>query len=58
MSGILLEETGGVDALKWKTDLPVPEPKQGSVWVVVMSGCPDFSDGALYCRTLKESDDG
>ncbi|KAK4243583.1 hypothetical protein C7999DRAFT_36088 [Corynascus novoguineensis] len=33
MSGILIEETGGVEVLKWKTDLPVPELKEGEVLV-------------------------
>lgn len=33
MSGILIEETGGVDQLHWKTDLPVPELKDGEVLV-------------------------
>ncbi|KAK4099194.1 NAD(P)-binding protein [Parathielavia hyrcaniae] len=33
MSGILIEETGGVEALQWKTDLPVPELKEGEVLV-------------------------
>ena len=33
MSGILIEETGGVDVLKWKTDLPVPELKEGEILV-------------------------
>ena len=35
MSGILVEETGGVDVLKYKTDLPVPEPKEGEVLVKI-----------------------
>ena len=33
MSGILIEEVGGIEALKWKTDLPVPELKEGEVLV-------------------------
>ncbi|KAL2135707.1 hypothetical protein VTI74DRAFT_7224 [Chaetomium olivicolor] len=33
MAGILIEETGGVDVLKYKTDLPVPELKEGEVLV-------------------------
>jgi len=33
MSGILIEENGGVEVLKWKTDLPVPELKEGEVLV-------------------------
>ncbi|KAK4155831.1 hypothetical protein C8A00DRAFT_13136 [Chaetomidium leptoderma] len=33
MSGILIEETGGADVLKWKTDLPVPELKEGEILV-------------------------
>ncbi|KAK4134677.1 NAD(P)-binding protein [Trichocladium antarcticum] len=33
MSGILIEETGGVEVLKWKTDLPVPQLQEGQVLV-------------------------
>jgi len=33
MSGILIEETGGVDVLKWKTDLPVPDLKDDELLV-------------------------
>ncbi|KAK4034631.1 hypothetical protein C8A01DRAFT_38890 [Parachaetomium inaequale] len=33
MSGILIEETGGPEVLQWKTDLPVPELKEGEVLV-------------------------
>ncbi|KAK3307121.1 uncharacterized protein B0T15DRAFT_165490 [Chaetomium strumarium] len=33
MSGILIEETGGVEVLQWKTDLPVPELKEGEILV-------------------------
>lgn len=33
MSGILISETGGVDVLQWKTDLPVPELKDGEILV-------------------------
>jgi len=33
MSGILIEENGGVEVLKWKTDLPVPQLKDGEILV-------------------------
>ena len=33
MSGVLIEETGGVEVLQWKTDLPVLELKEGEVLV-------------------------
>ncbi|KXX78401.1 putative quinone oxidoreductase [Madurella mycetomatis] len=33
MSGILIAETGGVEVLQYKTDLPVPEPKEGEILV-------------------------
>jgi hypothetical protein len=33
MSGVLIEETGGVEVLQYKTDLPVPTPKEGQVLV-------------------------
>lgn len=33
MKGILIEKTGGTEVLQYRTDLPVPEPKQGEVLV-------------------------
>lgn len=33
MSGVLVEETGGVEVLQYKTDLPVPTLKDGEVLV-------------------------
>jgi len=33
MRGILVEKTGGTEVLQYKTDLPVPTPKQGEILV-------------------------
>ena len=33
MKGVLIEKTGGVEVLEYKTDLPVPTPKEGEVLV-------------------------
>lgn len=33
MSGISIAKTGGTEVLEYKTDLPVPEPKEGEVLV-------------------------
>jgi len=33
MKGVLVEKTGGVEVLQYKTDLPVPSPKEGEVLV-------------------------
>ena len=33
MKGVLIEKTGGTEVLQYKTDLPVPEPKEGEVLV-------------------------
>jgi NADPH2:quinone reductase len=33
MKGVLIEKTGGVEVLQYKTDLPVPAPKEGEVLV-------------------------
>jgi NADPH:quinone reductase len=33
MKGVLIETTGGVEVLQYKTDLPVPTPKEGEVLV-------------------------
>lgn len=33
MKGVLIEKTGGVEVLQYRTDLPVPTPKEGEVLV-------------------------
>ncbi|QIW98553.1 hypothetical protein AMS68_004071 [Peltaster fructicola] len=33
MKGVIIEKTGGRDVLQYKTDLPVPEPKEGEILV-------------------------
>lgn len=33
MKGILIEKTGGTEVLQYKTDLPVPIPKEGEILV-------------------------
>jgi len=33
MSGVVIEAPGGPEVLKWKTDLSVPELKEGEVLV-------------------------
>ena len=33
MKGVLIEKTGGIEVLEYKTDLPVPTPKEGEVLV-------------------------
>ena len=33
MKGIMIEKTGGTEVLQYKTDLPVPSPKEGEVLV-------------------------
>ncbi|KAL9128692.1 MAG: hypothetical protein Q9217_002685 [Psora testacea] len=33
MKGVLIEKTGGTDILQYRTDLPVPTPKEGEVLV-------------------------
>lgn len=33
MSGVIIENTGGVEVLQYKTDLPVPQPKEDEVIV-------------------------
>jgi NADPH:quinone reductase len=33
MKGIIIEKTGGTEVLQYKTDLPVPEPKEGQVLI-------------------------
>lgn len=33
MKGVLVQKTGGVEVLEYKTDLPVPTPKEGEVLV-------------------------
>ncbi|CZR58179.1 related to NADPH2:quinone reductase [Phialocephala subalpina] len=33
MKGVIIEKTGGIDVLQYKTDLPVPIPKDGEVLI-------------------------
>jgi NADPH:quinone reductase len=33
MKGVVIEKTGGVEVLEYKTDLPVPTPKEGEILV-------------------------
>jgi NADPH2:quinone reductase len=33
MKGVIIEKTGGVEVLEYKTDLPVPTPKDGEILV-------------------------
>lgn len=33
MKGVIIEQTGGAEVLQYKTDLPVPEPKEGQILV-------------------------
>ncbi|KAK5165188.1 NADPH:quinone reductase [Saxophila tyrrhenica] len=33
MKGVIIEKNGGTDVLQYKTDLPVPEPKEGQLLV-------------------------
>lgn len=33
MKGVVIEKTGSSDVLQYKTDLPVPQPKDGEILV-------------------------
>jgi len=33
MEGVIINKTGGSDVLEFKTDLPVPQPKEGEVLI-------------------------
>lgn len=33
MKGILIEKAGGIDVLQYKSDIPVPLPKDGEVLI-------------------------
>jgi hypothetical protein len=33
MKGVIIEKNGGTEVLQYKTDLPVPEPKEGQILV-------------------------
>lgn len=33
MKGVIIEKTGGTEVLQYKTDLPVPEAKEGQILV-------------------------
>lgn len=33
MKAVIIEKTGGTDVLQYRTDVPVPQPKDGEVLV-------------------------
>jgi hypothetical protein len=33
MKGVIMEKNGGTEVLQYKTDLPVPEPKEGQILI-------------------------
>jgi NADPH2:quinone reductase len=33
MKGVVIEKTGGVEVLEFRTDIPVPEPGEGEILV-------------------------
>lgn len=33
MKGVIIEKNGGTEVLTYKTDLPVPQPKEGQILV-------------------------
>ena len=33
MKGVIIEQTGGTEVMQHKTDLPVPQPKEGQILV-------------------------
>jgi len=33
MKGVIVEQTGGVEVLQYKTDIPIPTPKEGEILV-------------------------
>jgi hypothetical protein len=33
MKGVIMEKYGGTEVLQYKTDLPVPEPKEGQILI-------------------------
>ncbi|KAH0569271.1 hypothetical protein GP486_000027 [Trichoglossum hirsutum] len=48
MRGILVEKTGGTEVLQFRTDLPVPEPKEGEILVKNDYIGVNFIDTGLY----------
>jgi NADPH2:quinone reductase len=33
MKGVIMESNGGTEVLQYRTDLPVPEPKEGQILI-------------------------
>jgi len=61
MKGVLVEKTGGVEVLEYKTDLPVPSPKEGEVLVKndfiginYIDTCVSLPPPSLSIRILQE----
>ena len=40
MKAVLIEKTGGTEVLQYKTDVPVPEPKEGEKIKIFVCGPP------------------
>ncbi|KAH0547645.1 hypothetical protein FGG08_000134 [Glutinoglossum americanum] len=49
MRGVLIESTGGTEVLQYKTDIPVPEPKEGEI--LVKNYCIGINYIDIYFRT-------
>ena len=52
MKGIWVEKAGGTEVLQYKTDLPVPEPKDGEILVKNDFCGVNYIDMFVCCQVL------
>lgn len=62
MSGVYLTRHGGLDALEWRTDIPVPQPGPGQVLVRVLAAGVNNTDintrTGWYSKSVTGATDG
>ena len=54
MKGVIIEQTGGREVLQYKTDLPVPQPKEGQILVKNDFLGVNFIDTCVYPFSQQE----
>jgi NADPH2:quinone reductase len=52
MSGVVIESTGGVEVLGYRTDLPLPEPKDDEVLIKNNYAAVNFIDTLVVVPIL------
>lgn len=56
MKGVIMESTGGTEVLQYKTDIPVPQPKEGQILVKNDFLGVNFIDTCVFTISDEERD--